>query len=759
MAALEIAESRPRDLPRTFDGYPDLPSQVTTIAALRRRWRLVAGVIVAALFATYFVCSMLTPLYAAKTSIMIEPREPKRPISSADPDAALPPSEETIRKNEMALMRSRNLADAVVARLSLDQQPEYNPLLSAAPAPKGWLERLKSLSPLRSNSQPTEATKSESPEQRGHELAVDKFLERLGTTSTEASRVIEIRFLSEDPVRAAQIANTVAEEYISQKQNQAQEEANFATRLFGQDTEDLNRKIRDGERMIEQMRDHSGLLPGTTGKMIVEHLSDVNRQLATAVEERILAEGKFKQLQSARDPDGSDSAAPVLDSPLIQRLQGDAALLAAKVAEMSTQYSETHPKLVGARAELNDLYARLNAEIAKIADSYRNDLAVARAKETSLRQELESAKALVAQANASEVDIRALERTVETKRTLLTQLVAKLTDAEAEINLRGREARVISRATVPNSPSFPPKLAMMAAALLFSATGATILVLLLERSDNSVRSLAQIRQLTPSRVLGVVPIVKRLPHVQALGEQRSEFVENLRAVWSHINHSTPGPARVLLFTSSVSTEGKSTVAACIGRILALAGRRIVIVDGDLRNPSIDRVLGLRRSPGFAELITEKAELQDVLQLDGGSGAYVITAGVALSSPAEILQSPRIRQIIATLSTEFDVVILDSPPVLAVQDANLLAPYADRTIMLVHWGATKIATFMTAMQRLSDLDVSVSGVVLSRVDRRRYRAYGSPDSEIFSRDFQKYHSSRSSRPAKHTGQSRWTARFR
>jgi len=601
--------------------------------------------------------------------------------------------------------------------------------------------------------------KSEAPERRGHELAVDGFLARLGTTSTEASRVIEIRFLSEDPLRAAQVANTVAEEYISQKLNQAQEEASFATRLFEQNTEQLNREIRDGERTIEQMRNQNGLLPGTTGKMIVEHLSDVNRQLAVAVEDRILAEGRLKELRSARDPGGSDSAGPVLDSPLIQRLQGDAALLAARVAEMETQYSDTYPKVVGARAELSDLYARLNAEIARIADSYRNDVAVARAKETSLRQELESAKTLVAQANASEVDIRALERTVETKRTLLTQLVAKLTDAKAEINLRGREARVISRATVPHSPSFPPKLAMMAAGFLFSATGATILVLLLERNDHSVRSLAQIRQLTPSRVLGVVPIVKRLPHVQVLGEQRSEFVENLRAVWSHINHSTPGPARVLLFTSSVSTEGKSTVAACIGRILALAGRRIVIVDGDLRNPSIDRVLGLRRSPGFAELITEKAELQDVLQLDGESGAYVITAGVALSSPAEILQSPRMRQIIATLSAEFDVVILDSPPVLAVQDANLLAPYADRTIMLVHWGATKIATFMTAMQRLSDLDVSVSGVVLSRVDRRRYRAYGSPDSEIFSRDFQKYHSSRGRRPAKNTGQSRWTAHFR
>src|SRR4030095_4660922 len=170
-------------------------------------------------------------------------RDPRRPIPTPDPDAALPPSEETIRKNEMALMRSRNLADTVVMRLSLDQQPEFNPSLRSTSVLQTWLERLRSLVPqLGSSPQPLETANSELPEQSAHERAVEIFLKRLGTTSTEASRVIEIRFLSEDPVRAAQVANTVTEEYISQKLKQAQDEANFATRLFEQNTEDLNQE-------------------------------------------------------------------------------------------------------------------------------------------------------------------------------------------------------------------------------------------------------------------------------------------------------------------------------------------------------------------------------------------------------------------------------------------------------------------------------------------------------------------------------------
>ena len=741
---LEIVGPYSREPHYAADGYSDLPKQVTIVAALRRRWRMVAGIVVLGLLATYLLCSMLTPLYTAMTSIMIEPREPKQPMSSTDPEAALPPSEETIRKNEMALMQSRNLADAVVTRLSLDQLAEFNGDLRSPSALTVWLRgQLDSLLPkLGLQPQLLKATNAESTRKDGHERAVETFLGRLGTASTDASRVIEIRFLSEDPARAAQVANAVASEYISQKLNEAQDEASFATKLFEQNTRDLNEEIRDGERIIEEMREKHGLVTGSNGGMIVQRLSDVNQQLAAAVNERMLAEARLEEVQSAH---GGAAAALVRDSLLIQRLRADAAQVAGKIAEMSAVYGETHPELIGARAELKDLQGRLDVEVAKIVASYKDAVTVARAKEASLQQELQTTEDLAAAANTSEVDIRAADRVVETKRALLTQLVAKLTDAKAEINLRGREARVISRATVPELPSFPPRLAMLAAAFLFSGTVGTIFALLLERNDESVRSLAQIRQLTSGRVLGAIPTVKRLPQARVLVEQRSEFVENLRAVWFQINQSTQ-PAKVLLFTSSVSTEGKSTVVACIGRILALSGRRVVIVDGDLRKPTIDRILGLRRSPGLAELITGKAELADVLQTDPRSGAWVITAGMPHSSPAELLQSPRMRQIFASLSTQYDVVILDSPPVLAVHDANLLAAYADKTIMIVHWGATKIATFMSAIRRLSDFDVSVDGVVLSRVDRKRYRTYGSPDSEIFSRDFRKYHSERAAQLA-------------
>jgi len=165
----------------------------------------------------------------------------------------------------------------------------------------------------------------------------------------------------------------------------------------------------------------------------------------------------------------------------------------------------------------------------------------------------------------------------------------------------------------------------------------------------------------------------------------------------------------------------------------------VVVDADLRHPNVHRMLRLKKSPGLSELIAGEKEIDDVLQVESASGTYVLAAGAPVSSPADILESPRLQQILLALSANFDAIIIDSPPVLAVYDAGVLARNADTTIMVVRWGETKIATIATALQRMSDLEIPIAGIVLSMVNIKKYGLYGYPDAEIFSAGLRKYYS--------------------
>ena len=166
----------------------------------------------------------------------------------------------------------------------------------------------------------------------------------------------------------------------------------------------------------------------------------------------------------------------------------------------------------------------------------------------------------------------------------------------------------------------------------------------------------------------------------------------------------------------------------------------MIVDADLRHPSVHRVLGLKQYPGLADLVEGSQQIDAVLQKDEPSGAFFVAAGAAVCSPADYLQSPKMLEILRDLSAGFDAVIVDTPPMLAVHDAGIIARHADMTIMVVRWGATRATTFVTALQRLHDLDIPVSGVVLSMVDRKKYGQFGYPDGETFARGLRNYYSS-------------------
>jgi succinoglycan biosynthesis transport protein ExoP len=197
--------------------------------------------------------------------------------------------------------------------------------------------------------------------------------------------------------------------------------------------------------------------------------------------------------------------------------------------------------------------------------------------------------------------------------------------------------------------------------------------------------------------------------------------------------------RTLSITSAVPGEGKSTTAATLARLLALDGHRVVIVDADLRYPAVHKVFDLRQSPGLAEIIESGSAVTDAVQVDAGSGTSVIAAGAATGSPIHVLGSPRMAEIVAYLSICFDTVIIDTPPLMAVPDAALVARQTNATIMVVRWGSTKAGTFAAALQRLYDLNVTVKGVIMTMVDQKRYLQDDHADSGMFSRAIRNYYS--------------------
>jgi capsular exopolysaccharide synthesis family protein len=738
-----------RAVPAVFANAPPgpPPAQEAGAGTAWRHWRRIATLAIIGGIGTYILCQNITPLYTATATVMIDPREPKLGAHPTDPMSFIPPSEEDVRKNEIAVIRSRNLVSEVISDLNLVQLPEFNPSLRSP----SYIQELLGRAQAMLEQWATEigirwGTKPEnygSATDQVREKAIDLFLAHLKTIEMSASRAIQISFYSEDPQRAALVANAVANRYIQQKVNRDVAEAQAGTQWLEAAIHRLNDTIRAEEYAIERVRSQQGDVPAADIGVLSEQMTDLTRQLVQASGESAAAEGRLAELK-LRGPQDVTSLTPVLASPLIQRLQEQAVGLEAKLTTMSQLYGPQYPPVVTLGLQVHALHARINDEIKKITASYQSDLAVAHAKEANLRAMLTWVKADMLKAANSDVEVRALEREAKANKTVMEQMVARINDTMPELTNRARpDAVVISAAAIPTTPSYPPKLAMTAAAFVLFATAGAGLAVFRERYDDSIRSTIELRRMTNARVLGWLPAIRRAGRLQppptaVSKEPTSMFVENLRAVWFQIDHFWEAHAKTLLVTSAAPGEGKSSVSLSLARLLALSGRKVLLIDADLRYPGVHQILNVPRSPGLAEVVDGTRTFTDVLQVDPESGATVITAGEKKASPSELLQSPRLAQILADLSGRFDAVIIDTPPILAVHDAGILAPLVDMTVMVVRSGI-RAATFMTALQRLQDLNVPLGGVILSKVETRGSMRPAYPDAEMVSRAIRKYYS--------------------
>ncbi len=738
-----------RSYPYSYLGR-DIAPEVDLRELLRKLWRrkmVVIGTVVVITTVVAIVAFQLTPRYKAAAAVMIESRNTE--VVNIDAVVSgLPKDFETIQ-SEIQVIQSRDLAEKVIQKLGLYDDPAFNDALRRNAGRDGLLI-LRSYLP-EEWTRIVFGTTKEKPLPREEQFnrervqVINAFLANLEVETRGRSRVIDISFESTDPVKAARIANGVANLYLVEQLEAKFDATRRATAWLQDRLADLRKKVEASERAVEEFRRTADLIQvNENTTLAAQQTSELNTQLIIARSKRAEADARLKQVRNLLSSGGVDSAAEVLSSPLIQNLRQREADVLRRAAELSTRYGEKHPRMINVRAELRDLRTKIEGEVNKIIQNLRNEVAVARARENTLAASLKKLEQKIAALNAKDVQLRILEREAKANRTLYETFLTRFKETSAQQELQQTDARLISRADVPTAPSFPKKRSMIMLAFIGSWVVGLGLAFLIEQLDRGFRSMEQVERLMGIPSLGLVPLItglRKIPESYIVEKPTSAFSEAIRSVHTgFLLSDVDVRPRTILVTSAQPQEGKTAIAIALGRMIGFGRHKAIIVDADLRHPQIHKRLDMPLKPGLVEFLAGQCRLEDAVRKDEKSGADVLGAGGPTSNAADLLSSDQMKRLLSGLAGSYDLVVIDSPPVLAVSDARILSRLADRTVFVVRWAATRREVAALGAKQILDAGGKIAGVVLSMVNVRRHARYGFSDSGYYYGLVKKYYTS-------------------
>jgi capsular exopolysaccharide synthesis family protein len=458
---------------------------------------------------------------------------------------------------------------------------------------------------------------------------------------------------------------------------------------------------------------------------------------------RAEASARLRQVQQLiKRKEGTASVAEVLASPLIQGLRGQEAEVLRKVAELSQEYGRKHPRLINIRSELKNIRRKIAAEVDRVVQGLKNEASVARTRERSLLSSIGQLKKRVSALNRNDVKLRALEREAKANRTLYENFLSRFKELSKQNDIHQADARIVSYAARPSDPSYPKTMMFMGLAFVGSMFAGIGIAGLLERFDVGFRSMQEVEQQAEVPALGLIPALGRSvrdPAEFILNTPHSAYSESMRSLFTSLHLSdVDNPPKIVLLTSSVPEEGKTLTAISLARLVAMTGKKVILIDGDLRRSAVHRTLGLKPTPGLVEVLSGQSTIDQALQVSSTSGLYVLVAGNQPANPVDLLSSQNFKNLLDGLRSEADFVVIDSPPLAAVSDARMLAALADKTVFIVRWASTRRETVLMSVRQLRAAGADLAGVILSRVDIARHASYGYGDSGYYHGSSKKYY---------------------
>lgn len=720
-------------------GPPPTGDFAETLRKLWRRKWVVVGSMVMMVAVAAAIGALLPARYTATAQVRVG--VPEARVANIESVVSGGATDTAAVQSEGYILRSRDLMARVVDRLALDKVPEFNPALRPVTFwdeidPRRLFRRaIKALSSDEPAAKPPPSDTAEGPEASQQSVerdrVIDGVLAHVDVMPLERSHVVSVSAQSQDSYLAARIANTLSKTYIEQQLVNKLEATERADKWLGDHIRRLREQVEKNERAVEDYRRQHSLYRSRTDTVTTQQLAELNTQLVLAQATKAEAEARLKQASAQmRSAESGDSVPEVLASPLIQALKQQQATVERRVAELSAHYGDKHPQMRNAIAEGNDIKRKIRTEVRQIIAGLRNAAETANARYQALRQNLEQTKSLTGEDNEQSITLRALEREAEASSALFQQFLQRSMETNVQRDLQQANARIVSQAAVPVSPSFPPMNMLLVVAVVGGLLVGFLLVMVLEQLDETFHTDDEIEAYTNLPALAVVPKVSRwqLSRDLVLQKPTAPFSEAMRKLDTVLRLSdSENPSKIVMVASAVPNEGKSGICLSLARMAAASGSNVIVIDCDWRRPQIHAILRRPNKLGLGDLLAGRGLPDDVVYRDN-SGAHLIFAGRLRPRHSHLLYSDRMRYLLQSLTRHYDLVLIDTPPVLVGAEILHLSRLVDKAIYVVRWGHTPRDIALKGLRQLSSIGAPVVGTVLSQVDTKRYRRYarGSQD---------------------------------
>jgi polysaccharide biosynthesis transport protein len=711
----------------------DFDLQAVLHAIIRRRvWMYVCTAAMMALAA--LVCFLMTPQYEAQSTIEILKQNPGPLPASGDPAAAAnsdPLDFSMSLQTQLSVLNSDTMAWQVLKELKL-LKPEELPAEQTSPAGPST-EGAPGVSNFR-------------PGKRASDL-LKEFKKNLSVSSVSGTRLIRVSYLDSNPKRAADTVNQLVSNFVEYNFRVRYDATNKATDWLGRQLVELKSQVEQTQNHAAELQRQSGIFgEDEHHNIVLTRLEQLNNELTSAEADRVLKENVYRLARSG-DPEvvanllgsqtgGSSGANPAM---LLNSLRQQEATVAAQYADAAAKYGPAYPRLIQLKDQLNAVRGLLSAEIAKVVQRAKSDYELSVSREASARDAFTRQKALAAEMNDKASNYLIAKQEADSSRRLYQHLLEEVKEAGVVAGLHSSNLHVVDRAAVPLFPAKPKVPLYLAAGTVGGLFLGLICVFVREATDRTVRNVGEIEASTFVPVLGVIPQAGQLPAGALKRRLTSQMpaalngasnrvfkglrdpavAEAFRSVRTSLLLSQPeNPAQVLLVTSALQQEGKTFSSFHLAAALARKGGPVLLVDADLRRGTLSRALQKHADAGLSEVLLGTVALESACHaLEGMPDLSFMAAGRGDADAAELLESPRMADLIQSCRERFAHIVLDTPPALMVTDAVVLSPKVDAVLVVVRFAATNREAIARTIRVLQSVHSARLGMLVNGMDIR------------------------------------------